>query len=88
VVTILLGPVNPWSPTLSEVYSSVSAKMRNLFLETVHSVSQILAGDQSKRTKAQQEKLTADLQILEKLIALFQTDPKLPLFPTVNIFST
>lgn len=76
------GSINPWSPTLTEVYSSVSAKMRNLFSETVHSASQILAGDQSKRTKVQQEKLTADLQILEKLITLFQTDPKLPLYPT------
>jgi hypothetical protein len=33
-----------------------------------------------KKTKQQQEKLTSDVDVLQKLIALFRTDPNLPLY--------
>ena len=79
------GKSLPWSPTIVDVYSFLSGNLRKLFQEYKTAGHQFIAFRNSnvggKKVEKQAEKVTIDLEILNQLIELFQSEPLLALWP-------
>ncbi|KAL6048750.1 Neurofibromin 1 [Balamuthia mandrillaris] len=79
------GQSLPWTPTIADAYSGIAHQLRTLFQDLVNHTSAYdeLRRQNDKNAKKQIEKVGYEMSIdiLRRVIVLFNSDPTLALFP-------
>lgn len=72
-----------WNATIADTYQGMAPLLRGLFQELVESVRACseLRKQTSKQAKQAVEAAAYTIDILRRLIKLFNSDPNLPLYP-------